>query len=179
LKWYELGPFTVFDVETTGMNAVFDRIVELAAIRIDKDGSEREFHSLVNPGRTIPRQVICVHHITNEMVADAPDFQLVGKLFSDFAAGSALVAHNARFDLSFFQESLNRSQLPLWEGKTIDTLRLMRRTFPGLMSYKLQDLKLMFHLTETESMQAHRAGSDVRWTVDLLRIALEKALKEC
>ena len=41
LKWHELGPFTVFDVETTGMSPVGDRIVELAALRVDTDGSER------------------------------------------------------------------------------------------------------------------------------------------
>ena len=118
LKWHELGPFTVFDVETTGMSPVGDRIVELAALRVDTDGSEREFHTLINPGRPIPPGVISVHHITDDMVIDAPHFSTVGKMFLDFAAGSTLVAHNARFDLGFLQESLARCGLPLWAGKT-------------------------------------------------------------
>ena len=176
LNWYELGPFTVFDVETTGMSPVGDRIVELAALRVDTDGSEREFHTLVNPGRPIPPGVIAVHHITDAMVVDAPHFSTVGNMFIDFAAGSTLAAHNARFDLGFLQESLARCGLPLWTGKTIDTVRLVRKTHPGLPSYRLQSLRSIFHLGATEGMQAHRADSDVRWTMQVLEIALTKAL---
>ena len=176
MNWYDLGPFTVFDVETTGMSPVGDRIVELAALRIDKDGSEKEFHTLVNPGRTIPPGVVAVHHITDKMVIDAPHFSTAGKMFTDFAAGSTLVAHNARFDLGFLQESLARCGLPLWEGKTIDSIRLLKKTHPGLPCYKLQSLRFYFKLDSDDSMQAHRAGSDVRWTMQLLKIALERAL---
>ena len=177
LKWYELGPFTVFDVETTGMSPVGDRIVELAALRVDKDGSEKEFHTLVNPGRSIPAAVTAVHHITDQMVIDAPHFSTVGKMFTDFASGSTLVAHNARFDLGFLQESLARCGQPLWSGKTIDSIRLLKKTHPGLPNYKLQTLRYYFHLSSDESMQAHRADSDVRWTMQLLQIALERALQ--
>ena len=176
MKWYELGPFTVFDVETTGMSPVCDRIVELAAVRIDRDGTEQEFHTLVNPGRQIPPGVIRIHHITDDMVADAPHFPAAGREFTEFARGSTLVAHNARFDLGFLQESLARSGLELWKGKTIDTVRLLRRTHPHLPNYRLQSLRLWFKLPSPEEMQAHRAGSDVRWTVQLLQLALEKAL---
>ena len=63
MTWYELGPFTVFDFETTGLSAVTDRVVELAALRIDADGEESSFHRLVNPGRSIPPAVTNVHHI--------------------------------------------------------------------------------------------------------------------
>ena len=176
LNWYELGPFTVFDVETTGMSPVGDRIVELAALRVNTDGTEQEFHTLINPGRPIPRDVTAVHHITDEMVLDAPHFSTAGKMFYDFAAGSTLAAHNARFDLGFLQESLARCGLPLWNGKTIDTVRLLRKTHPGLPSYRLQSLRLYFRLPSEEGMQAHRAGSDVRWTMQLLEMALTKAL---
>ena len=176
LNWYELGPFTVFDVETTGMSPVGDRIVELAALRVNQDGSEQEFHTLVNPGRSIPQDVIAVHHITDEMVIDAPQFSTVGKMFIEFAKGSTLAAHNARFDLGFLQESLARCGLPLWDGKTIDTVRLMRKVHPGLPSYRLQSLRVYFHLESKEGMQAHRANSDVRWTMELLEMALTKAL---
>ena len=176
MKWYELGPFTVFDVETTGMSPVGDRIVELAALRVDQDGSEREFHTLVNPGRSIPTAVISVHHITDEMVTGAPHFSTVGKMFLDFAAGSTLVAHNARFDLGFLQESLARCGLPLWSGKTIDSVRLVRKTHPGLPSYRLQSLRTIFQLDSADGMQAHRADSDVRWTMQVLEVALTKAL---
>ena len=177
MQWYELGPFTVFDVETTGLSATRDRIVELAACRIDRDGSTRCFHSLVNPGRRIPPEVIKIHHITDEMVSGAPYFGDVGCRFLDFAAGSTLAAHNARFDLSFLQEELNRCGQALWQGRTIDTLRLLRTAFPGLSSYRLQNLRRCFNLKDRPDSAAHRAGSDVDWTVQLLELALERTLE--
>ncbi len=176
MKWHELGPFTVFDVETTGMSPCGDRIVELAALRIECSGAELEFGSLINPGRLIPPRVTAIHHITDAMVADAPDFHAIGREFCDFAAGSTLVAHNARFDLGFLQESLHRCGLPPWDGKTLDSVRLLRRTHPGLPSYALQTLRVHFRLDSEPGMAAHRAGSDVRWTARLLAIALEAAL---
>lgn len=179
-QWYELGPFTVFDVETTGMSPTKDRIVELAAIRINPDGSRESFSSLINPGRRIPPSVIAIHHITDTMVACAPLFTEVGYQFHDFAHGSTLVAHNARFDLSFLQESLARSGMPLWKGNTMDTLRLARQIYPKLPSYSLQNLRRLLHL-EAENdhlLQAHRAGADVEWTVILLEQMLTALLQQ-
>ena len=169
--WHELGPFTVFDVETTGLSPVCDRIVEIAALRIEKDGSKRRFSTLVNPERRIPFAASRVHHITDAMVADAPTFDQVGPEFLAFASGSTLVAHNARFDLGFLQESLIRCCMDIWKGKTMDSVRLVKMTHPGLPSYKLQDLRVTLDL-KCEDGTAHRAGSDVEWTAVLLQKAL-------
>lgn len=178
MNWYELGPFTVFDFETTGMSPVNDRAVELAALRIDTDGEENVFHSLVDPGRAIPPGVVAIHHITDDMVRGAPRFAEVAKGFLEFAADSTLVAHNAIFDLGFLQEGLARCGLPLWKGKTIDSLRLARRCFPGLNSYRLQSLRVALRLEdEAGNDQAHRAGADVFWTAQVLRKSLERALR--
>ncbi len=177
MKYFELGPFTVFDVETTGMSPSRDRIIQIGAVRIDKDGYISRFNSFVNPGRKIPDSLICVHHISDEMVADAPNFSRVGREFLAFANGSTLVAHNARFDLGFLQESLARCGLPLWKGRTLDTLRLIKTTHPGLPSYKLQSLRAIFQLDSSDDMQAHRADADVEWTLQILEIALTAAIK--
>jgi DNA polymerase III epsilon subunit family exonuclease len=174
-NWYELGPFTIFDVETTGLSPRCDRMVELAALRIDRDGEESVFHTLIHPGRPIPACVSRVHHITDDMVADAPHFPQIGHAFLKFISGSTLVAHNARFDLGFLQESLNRGGLPLWKGNTMDTLLLSRRVYPDLRSRKLQDLRVLLDLPDpcNGSGQAHRAGADVVWTKELLKHLLE------
>ena len=177
MNWYDLGPFTVFDLETTGMSPVNDRIVEIAALRVDLTGEFSEYHTLLNPGRKIPPGASRVHHITDEMVADAPRFQHIGHDFLEFARNSTLVAHNARFDLSFLQESLARCGLPLWQGKTMDSIVLLKKSHANLPSYSLQNLRAHFRLDDImPDMQAHRAGSDVRWTMDLLAMALTKAL---
>ena len=173
MSWLERGPFTVFDVETTGMSPVNDRIVEIAALRIDKDGSEKRFSTLVNPGRRIPYAASRVHHITDAMVCTAPYFDSVGAAFLEFIEGSTLVAHNAGFDLRFLQNSLARYGMALEKGEAIDTLALARSVYPGLRSYKLQDLRITLDL-ECGGGVAHRAGSDVEWTAVLLRKALTR-----
>lgn len=172
-KWYELGPFTIFDTETTGMSPCFDRIVEIAAVKIDIDGFHTRFHSLINPQCNIPSQVTQIHHISDEMVRDAPTFSKVGRNFLEFSENSTLVAHNARFDLSFLQESLNREQLPLWNGKTMDSIPIIKTAFPGLASYSLQNLRIHFGLGTDCDGPAHRAFADVEWTLEIFQMAMQ------
>ncbi|OGV52991.1 MAG: hypothetical protein A2X49_10805 [Lentisphaerae bacterium GWF2_52_8] len=171
-----MGPFTVFDLETTGLSPARDRIVEIAGIRVETDGSQKKFEALVNPRRPIPRQASQVHGITDEMVGDAPSFESVGREFLSFASGSTLVAHNARFDLGFLQESLFREGLGTWEGKTLDSIRLMKQAYSGLPSYSLQELRRNFALDDTAG-PAHRAGADAAWTLEIFSLALQALLK--
>ncbi len=96
----------VFDTETTGLlPSSGDEIVQIAALRLlgGKRIPGEVFESLVNPERPIPSSAIEVHHVTNEMVADAPTIAVVGKRFHSFAQGAVLVAHNAPFDLEFLR----------------------------------------------------------------------------
>lgn len=176
-KWYEMGPFTVFDTETSGMSPSLDRIVEIAALRVESDGTRTEFHSLVNPLVPISFQASKVHGIDDSMVSEAPTFAQIGKEFSDFAEGSTLVAHNARFDLGFLQESLFREGLSLWQGKTLDSIPIVKRAFPGLSSYSLHSLKRHFALGDGTGT-AHRAMSDVEWTVEIFEMAMNTLLEK-
>ncbi len=176
-NWYGLGPFTVFDLETTGMSPVCDRIVELAAVRVDKDGNYIRYQTLINPERKIPYSASAVHHIDDNMVCDAPVFAEIAPEFMDFAAGSVLVGHNVRFDLGFLQESLCRSGMTLWQGKTVDTIKLLKCSHPGLPSYRLQYLRSLFQLDDVSEYAAHRAGADVEWTMQLLGISLTRLLE--
>ena len=179
MNWFEYGPFTVFDLETTGMSPVNDRIVEIAAMRVEVTGEYSEFHTLINPQRRIPAGASRVHHITDDMVLDAPGFQHIGHDFLEFARRSTLVAHNARFDLSFLQESLARCGLPLWQGKTMDSLLLVRKLYPGLPSYSLQNLRGILKLDRPEDdLTAHRAGDDVVWTMRLLETLLSRVIEQ-
>jgi DNA polymerase III epsilon subunit family exonuclease len=175
-KWHELGPFTVFDVETTGMSPVNDRIVEIAAIRVDADGIHSRFHSLVNPKMRISDEVIRIHRITNEMVENAPSFPSVGKDFMSFVQDSTLVAHNGRFDLAFLQESLGRHGIALWNGRTMDSIAIIKHAYPGLPSYSLQNLQRHFSLG-TGDGQAHRAFTDVEWTLEIFGMSMQRILE--
>ncbi len=176
--WHSLGPFTIFDLETTGMSPVFDRIVEIAAVRIELDGTATAYQTLVNPGRRIPPGASAVHRITDAMVAGAPAFDVAARAFLALAEGSTLVAHNARFDLGFLQESLVRCGLELWEGRTLDSIRMLKQSHAGLPSYSLQRLRAYFALDDPwEDMAAHRAAADVEWTRQLLALSLTELIK--
>jgi DNA polymerase III subunit epsilon len=175
-QWHSLGPFTVFDLETTGCSPHRDRIVEIAAVRAELDGSLSRFSTLVDPGVSIPPQATRVHNITNEMVKGSPLFHDAAYQFLDFAKGSKLVAHNARFDLSFLQESLFRSGLPLWKGGSYDSIVLTRKAYPGLPSYSLQSLRVQFDL-DAEG-EAHRAAADAEWTMQIFAMAMKRLFAE-
>jgi len=178
-RWYELGPFTIFDVETTGTSPVHDRIVEIAAVRIAQTGEQERWQSLVRPGRRIPPDATRIHHITDEMVSGAPAFATVGRDFLAFVAGSTLVAHHGRFDLAFLQESLGREGLPLWSGpecRTLDSIPIIKAAYPGLPSYSLPALRQSFGLGTGEEGPAHRAFADVEWTLEVFAMALQRLL---
>lgn len=132
--------FVAFDLETTGLSPSNDRIVEIGAVKF-KDGKIVAQKSwLVNPGRSIPWLVQQVHGITDDMVKDAPTFAEVYQEFSEFIEGSVLMAHNARFDVSFLAAEIKRAGFPLPSNKVIDTLKLFRRWFPEAPSYSLSDI---------------------------------------
>jgi DNA polymerase-3 subunit epsilon len=98
--------FTVFDLETTGLNPERgDRIVEIAGVRIERGVIQEQspFFSLVNPEQAIPSEAIRVHGISEQDLRGAPTVMKVLPDFLRFAEESILVAHNAEFDLGFLE----------------------------------------------------------------------------
>lgn len=174
-EWYKLGPFTVFDIETTGMSPVYHRIIEIAGVRVDTNGEISKFSSLINPKSIISDKVSSIHGITNEMVENSPTFYEIGNSFMTFSKGSTLAAHNARFDLSFLQESLVREGIGVWEGKTLDTIPLIKQAYPGLQSYSLQKLRYTFGLNNKKGA-AHRALNDAEWTFEIFEMTMKRLL---
>ena len=102
-------PLAVFDLEATGLLVSKDRIVEIAIIKLNPDGSKDNFHSLVNPEMTIPQEVVEIHGITNEKIKDAPTFSAIADDVAEFIGDADLAGYNSnKFDIPMLAEELLR-----------------------------------------------------------------------
>lgn len=169
--------YVVLDIETTGLNPAQDKIIEIAAVRLKDGNIIREFNTLVNPGRPVPRNIQKLTGIDDTMVRGAPGLDEILPALLTFTEDAVLVAHNGKFDLAFLSHALGFNP---WEHQPLlDTLVLSRILFPCLPSYRLGYLTQRL---EIEVRKHHRALNDVLATVQLLNalwqatLALEKTL---
>jgi DNA polymerase III epsilon subunit family exonuclease len=164
-----LPPITVFDVETTGLDArKGHRIIEIAGLRIENGEIDetRTFVSLVNPERQIPWEAKQVNKIRDEDVINAPGIEEVLPKFLEFAQGSILVAHNANFDMSFLhcEKEMCWGYIDLPE--CICTMRLSQALFPTEFGHSLDAVARRLNLTIPQAR--HRALPDVILTAHAL-----------
>ncbi len=159
----EPDSFVVFDLETTGLSATNNEIIEIGAIRFIDNEPREQFHTYVKPKRNILQKITDITGITNEMVKDAPAVEDVLPYFIDFIKDDVLVAHNSSFDMSFILHNLFINNYKKLNNKTIDTLQLSRQRVrvvdsnnvpERLKNYKLVTLKEHFGLDELDSHNA-------------------------
>lgn len=101
--------YVLYDLETTGISANYDEVIEISAVKVRGGKIIDEFSTLVNPGRTIPYGASAVNHIYDEMVSDAPEFEEVLPLFLAFIGNDILVGHNiASFDMKFLYRDFEK-----------------------------------------------------------------------
>jgi len=170
----ESTPFVVVDLETTGSSALFDRVLEVAAIRVQNGVIQDRLECLVEPGRPIPPFVTRITGINAALVRGKPNFDSLIPQMYRILDGAVLVAHNASFDGNFLANAFKRAGMA-WEGEQLCTLRLARRLIPGLHSYRLDSLCAFLGFT---FVQRHRAGPDAEATLHLLQHLLQTALNK-
>ncbi len=148
--------YIFYDTETTGLNPKTDKIIEIAGY---DPVENKSFCSFVNPGVPIPKECIAISHITDEMVQNAPGFDVVGKQFIDFCSNAVLIAHNNdSFDLPFLQTEFSRVQITMPNWQFVDSLKWAKKYRPDLPRHSLQYLREIYHIEENN---AHRALDDV------------------
>lgn len=167
--------YVVVDVEATGAKTPPNRIIELGAYRIRHGRIVDNFLTLVNPELPIPRFVMALTGITNEMVKQAPVFADVAPRWLDYVGDAVLIAHNAPFDTTFLNHEISR----VYPGHRminahLCTVKLSRRTVPGLLNYRLDTVADHFSIS---IFNRHRAGSDALATAEVFLHLLTR-LKE-
>ncbi|MCL2619292.1 MAG: PolC-type DNA polymerase III, partial [Defluviitaleaceae bacterium] len=161
--------FVVFDLETTGLDAENDGIIEIGAVKICGGKVTDRFGTFVNPKRTISAKITELTGITHDMVEGAPQIAEAFALFTDFVGGAVLVAHNADFDIGFINAAARRLGTTV-PNTSLDTLKLARMLFPDLKRHKLGVVAEHLGITLEN---AHRAVDDAGATAEIFMRCLE------
>jgi DNA polymerase-3 subunit epsilon len=166
--------YAIVDIETTGGYASANGITEIAVYVHDGQRIIQHFETLINPQQIIPTYITALTGIDNYMVADAPLFEDIAATLYDLLNDVVFVAHNVNFDYSFVKHHLKAAGFDL-NVKKLCTVRLSRKTFPGLASYSLGNLCRSLALPIDNR---HRAGGDAKATVKLLEHCIANGAEE-
>ncbi len=166
-------PIVIFDLETTGLDIVKDRIIQISYIKVSPDGSEKRNNLFVNPGMKIPGNITELTGISNEMVADKPTFKEIAQKLSEEFTGCDFAGFNSNhFDIPMLAEEFLRANIDF----NFDKCRLI-------------DVQTIFHKMERRNLaaaykfycgrkmeddfEAHRADNDTEATYRVLQGQLD------
>ena len=164
-------PLVFFDLETTGINTVTDRIIEISLLKIYPNGNEESKTRRLNPGIPIPPQATAIHGITDEDVKDCLTFKQIARSLASQLIGCDLAGYNSnRFDIPLLAEEFLRAEVEI-----------------DLMKCKFIDVQTIFHKKEQRTLsaaytfycdkylnEAHSAEADVRATYEILQSQLDR-----
>lgn len=162
---FENAEYCVFDFETTGTSAKFDKVIEIGIVKIRNGKIVDTFQSFINPGRQIPYSITLLTGITNSDVIEAPYFEELYPRIIDFIGDSILVAHHLNFDYSFLKQECLSANLEVPSNPAICTLKLAKRLFPELPSKSLGSLTKHFKIRHRN---IHRGLGDAMATAKIL-----------
>jgi DNA polymerase-3 subunit epsilon len=161
-----LRPLAFVDLETTGGDARYHRVIEVGIVELDVDGSAREWSTLVNPECRVPSRIEEFTGISNAMVETAPRFREVIDEIERRLAGRLFVAHNARFDYGFLRQEFQRGGRRL-RTEVLCTVKLSRLLYPEAGRHNL-DAVMERHGLST--VARHRALGDARVLFELWQV---------
>jgi DNA polymerase III subunit epsilon len=161
-----------FDIESTGLNIIRDRIVQIAFVKMFKDGREpQELSMLINPGIPIGEEAMAIHGITPKDLTNKPTFIQVAKQLFDFIGSSDLGGYNSnRFDIPMLMEEFDRAgiEFDLSKRRIIDIQRIFYKMEPRTLKAALQ-----FYCGK-DLENAHDALADVHATIDVFKGQLDR-----
>lgn len=170
MKLFLRNPLVVLDLETTGINIATDRIVEIALLKVNPNGTEEEKVYRINPEMPIPLESSLIHGIYDDDVKDEPTFKQLAKILAKFLEGCDLCGFNSnRFDIPLLAEEFIRADVDI-----------------DLKRHKFIDVQAIFHKMEKRTLaaaykfycqkdltDAHSALADTRATYEVLKSQIE------
>jgi DNA polymerase III epsilon subunit family exonuclease len=159
--------YIALDLETTGLNAKKDKIIEVAAIKIDLDGNILdEYYSLVQPHLKLPEIIIHLTGITDDELVGAPTIEEIKDDLANFIGGLPVLGHSIQFDLNFLNANGIETN-PLF----LDTFELAQTLLPNEASYSLEVMSEKYQLPHSNK---HRADDDTRVCIELYKMLIER-----
>ena len=167
--------YVVFDVETTGLSAIYNDLIQVAASKMYKGNIVAEFDEFINPGHHLSAFTTELTGITDEHVKNAKPLVQVLKEFQEFCKDTVLVAHNATFDVGFMNANYERHGLPKITQPVIDTLEFARNLYPEYKRHGLGPLTKRFGVALEHH---HMANYDSEATGRLLFIFIKEVAEK-
>lgn len=166
--------YVVFDLETTGLRASEgDSIIEIGAVKMQNGEIIDTFDLFVDPKRELNEEIIKITGITNEMLKGAIDEKTAVERFMDFIGDCSVVAHNAKFDMSFINMAFLKYDLGRFSNTVIDTLGLSRYLESNQRYHNLATLVIRYDIPWDEDKH-HRANYDAKGTALIFYKMLKK-----
>ncbi|GAA3719177.1 DNA polymerase III subunit alpha [Salinicoccus jeotgali] len=153
--------YVVFDVETTGLSSKYDRIIELAGVKVKNGEIIDRFERFSNPNEPLTETIKEITGITDDMLQDAPPISEVITDFKEWVGDAIFVAHNASFDMGFIEAAYSEEGLAPYTNGVIDTLELSRSINKD---FKKHGLNILAKRYNVELTQHHRAIYDAEAT---------------
>lgn len=174
LKYFPKG-VCAFDLEMTGLSPLFDKIIEIAAMKLTSEGEVKTYHTLVNPLIPVPEHTTQYHGLTNKDLGDSPTLKAPLREFLEFVDHAPLIAHNGMFDASFLFVGMNEFRLKPGLSSIFDTCKLARHLFKSkLIDERPTDNRLstLAEFFEIE-FDHHRALDDAAVCLKIMAKLLE------
>jgi DNA polymerase-3 subunit epsilon len=154
-----LNDYCVLDIETTGLSAYYDEIIEIGILRVRDNKIVDKYTQLIMPTREIDPFITALTGITNEMVTGMPTVSEVKDTVLSFLGDDVIVGHNTSFDIRFLNNCFHMEL----QNKYMDTMQFSRKLYPELEHHRLIDMVDYLHLSSSE----HRSLADCIATKEL------------
>jgi DNA polymerase III subunit epsilon len=164
------------DLEMTGLSALIDNVVEIAAVKLLPDRTIEQFVSYINPEIPMPEETFKIHGISDEMVKDAPKFEEVLPQLIEFLGDFPILAHSAQFDLGFIFFALHKNKLQLAGNDVHCSCKYSRHiNKKTIESHKLSKLAIEYNI---DPGTGHRALSDTITCLSVFSKTIERSIEK-